>query len=222
MQAYIGVLFTTYRRTDTAIRTILGIRNHLKSGPELVWYLADDGSEEPHTAACWNALEGAVLASAHSERMSVGAGMNKGVSSLLRSTDLILTLEDDWELPQDFDISPYVDLLEREPSIGMVRLGGLPVGLDLRSVGYFGRHYLEVQKTTQYAFSGNPSLRHRRFFEAYGPYPVGLTPGETEIVYDAVIRAAPGPTIVWPVEIGGWGPFSHIGMQRYEEYAHEL
>ena len=115
------------------------------------------------------------------------------------------------------DIEPYVTLLETEESVGMIRLGHLPVGLDISSAGYNGRMYLHIQKTTQYAFSGNPHLKHTRFRGHYGDYPIGRNPGETEISYDHQIRTANGSSILWPLAIGDTYKFAHIGeVSSYE------
>ena len=95
---------------------------------------------------------------------------------------------------------------------GMVRLGGLPIDLDLWSTGIDGRMYLKVSKTVNYAFSGNPHLKHSRFLDAYGGYPTGKNPGDTEIAYDNQIRQKKnGPNIIWPLAIGDNPPFAHIG-----------
>jgi hypothetical protein len=121
---------------------------------------------------------------------------------------------DDWKLMRDLDIEPYVRMLHERPDVGMVRLGGLPVGLDLHSVGHGGIHYLNVLRSTSYQYSGNPSLRSVRFARAYGPYPEDKNPGDTEIAYDARVRSIEGPAIWWPVDLGGWSVWGHIGTQQ--------
>ena len=50
-------------------------------------------------------------------------------------------------------------------------------------------------------FTGHPSLRHQRYRDAYGDYPTGLRPGETELMYAYQYRMGVGPAIVWPAEM---------------------
>ena len=217
------IILQTYQRTAYALRTIQAAERHLKyKDGTLFWYIADDGSEPAHVAE----LERAILNTtgpdsqwgalgAHTEKLGYGASANKAWRAALERSAFSLWLEDDWELSRDLDLTPYVRLLAQHDDVGMVRLGHLAIDLDCRTVGYDGVHYLNILPTTNYQFSGNPSLRHRRFWEAFGEYPEGLNPGNTEIAYDAQIRNVGlntnAPRIVWPVDLGGWGVFAHIG-----------
>jgi hypothetical protein len=179
--------------------------------------VADDGSDPPHFFSVLAALEekGATVFGSHSEKLGAGKSWNRAVQQTLEHCDLQLSLEDDWELMADLDVRPFVKLLLEKPEVGMIRLGGLPVGLDLHSVGYDGIHYLRVEPTTSYQWSGNPSIRHRRFAEFYGPFPEGKSPGDTEVAYDHQVRKKPdGPEIWWPLQVGGYGVFAHIGQEQ--------
>ena len=220
----LGIVLTTYQRTDYAVATVRAIRKRLQFDGEIVWYLADDGSHPDHRAAVWRELDGACVLATHTARMGVGAGMNIGIERVLEVGNLFMTLEDDWELGRDLDITPYVDLLRTHGSIGMVRLGYLVAGSDVRTAGYDGRMYLEFLASTNYAYSGHPQIRHRRFWDAYGRYPEYFPPhlpGEVEIAFDAQVRQslAHGPSIVWPLELGDPGPFGHIGAVKSESLA---
>jgi len=207
----------TYQRTDYAVRTVNSVCDRLKY-PNLAWYVADDGSDPPHFFSILAALEqkDATVFGSHSEKLGPGPSWNRAVQQSLEYCDLVLWLEDDWELTQDLDITRYVKLLLDKPEVGMIRMGYLAVGLDLHSVGHDGVHYLRVQKSTQYAYSGNPSIRHRRYFEAYEGYPSGKNPGDCEIWHDAKMREKKdGPEIWWPVNLpnGGWSVWGHIGQE---------
>lgn len=106
--------------------------------------------------------------------------------------------------------------LRAREDLGMIRLGHLPIGLNLRSVGYEGRMYLDVQKNTQYAFSGNPHLKHSRMRQLSGEYPTGMKPGDTEVAYDWQVRTNGDAAIWWPLVIGDAPYFGHIGtIQSY-------
>lgn len=218
MASRVVVVLQTYARTGYAVRTIEGVGQHLHNAGGLAWYVCDDGSSDEHLAAVKDTLRKYAnripVIGGHSERLGYGAGANKAWHVAHDHADITLWLEDDWVLARDLDITPYVDLLNNDDSIGMVRLGHLPIGLHNTTVGHNGIHYLNMHFTMQYTFSGNPALRHRRFREWYGAYPEGLNPGNTEINYDEQVRANPGPSILWPVDIGGWGIFQHIGEEK--------
>lgn len=70
--------------------------------------------------------------------------------------------------------------------------------------------------TSFYAFTGHPSLRHARYREAYGDYPIGLGPGDTELAYAYQYRIGNGPLIVWPEDYPAGGLFDHIGEIKTE------
>lgn len=204
-------MLATFNRTEYALRTIAAIKANLKYVGEILYYLADGGSTDEHHRLCLDAL-GAW--DSHRVYQSPGANWNMAINKIFQETDFMLRLEDDFELQKELDITPYVTALKERQDWGIVRLGLLPVGLDLHSVGHNGIHYLRVLRSQQYAYSGNPLIMHKRFWDHYGEYQVDLSPGETEIAYDAKFRSRAGPEIAWPVDLGGWGVFGHIGERK--------
>lgn len=210
----IVVIFLTYARTEYAVRSIRAAIRYLR-GPEMRWYVADDGSEPAHLAAVTSELSGQLSAGWHSERMGYGASANKAWHIAHEFGDLSLFLEDDWELERELDLTPYAQLLECRPDIGMVRLGYLNLHMRGDVFGENGRLYWLLDRTADpYVFTGHPSLRHRRFREDYGAYPEGLNPGATELGYALQYRNGKGSEIVWPASMGEWGCFAHIGTQK--------
>ena len=213
----------TYQRTEYAIRTVVSFCKNLIY-PNLAWYLGDDGSHEGHVLAIMAALESheATVFGSHSHKMGPGPSWNEAIKNCLEQCDLILWIEDDWELQNPIDVTRYVKLLMDVSEVGMIRLGYMAVGLDLHSKGYDGTHYLKVEKSQPYAYSGNPSIRHKRYFDSYSWYPSapGINPGECEIWHDNKVRMEEGPEIWWPLDLPncGWGGgFGHIGqVQSYE------
>lgn len=211
----IAIILLTYQRTDYALATIRAAQG--LSHPEgFAWYVADDGSREEHHAAVLNELaaHGAQLIGEHNTKRSYGGGANVAWQVCDNYTDITLWLEDDWTLLRPLDLEQYVDLI-RNPAenVGMVRFGYLPVGMMATARGYKGEMFWQIDRVhMSYAFSGNPHLKGRKMREAYGEYPVGLTPGDTELGYDAKVHIPPtGPDIVYPVRNGEWGMFGHIG-----------
>ena len=103
-------------------------------------------------------------------------------------------------------------LLEEDERIGMVRLGRLSGGIKAETIGGADKVWWLLEKGSDtYVFSGNAALRHRRFFEAYGPYPSGLHPGQTELWYCGKFNETSGPAIVWPAWLNTEETFQHIG-----------
>jgi len=204
----LSVIFLTYARTEYALRTILGIRAHLIYDGDIQWIVADDGSHQDHVQAILKELPGAKWRS-----MRAGYGANANWAWSQAKSPITLWLEDDWELKRDLDIMPYTTLLNERDDVGMIRLGHMPINLDLSSHGHNGHMYLEVHKSKQYAFSGNPHLKHERML-SYGNYPEGLNPGDTEIHYDDQVRRHQGSSIYWPLLIGDNPFFAHIGQEK--------
>lgn len=222
----LSIVLTTYARTSYATRTIASVLENLiykdqkaNGNLEVAWFVVDDGSVQEHQNAIREALVGQRVEYFHSQRRGYGANVNDAWRRSWELSSVSLLLEDDWELRYAWDVTPYVRLLEYNTLVGMVRMGYLPVGLHLTSVGYEGRMYLQVEPDTQYYFSGNPHLKHRRFAEMYGWYPEGRNPGDTELGYDWQCRSKAlhqnnMPLIWWPLAIGDRNLFGHIGTEK--------
>ena len=205
-------MLATFNRTEYALRTIRAVKANLKYRGEILYYLADGGSTEEHHNACKN--EFGDLWNSHLVYQSPGANWNTAINKIFAETDFMLRLEDDFELRRELDITPYVIALKEKNDWGIIRLGHLPVGLDMYSMGHNGIHYLLCKRSTPYAYSGNPLLMHKRFWDHYGQYHIDISPGETEVEYDGRFRARCGPEILWPPDLSGWGIFSHIGERK--------
>jgi hypothetical protein len=217
----IVIVLQTWERTDVALRTIRAAREHLRY-PDLRWYVADDGSRPEHYQAVRQALAGAPLVGAHSERRGYGGNANAAWAAAAQVSKLSFWLEDDWELVQPLDLYPYAALLMETSEIGMVRLGVLNLDIRGRTWGHGGRVYWKLDREPHHegtpVFTGHPSLRHVRYREAYGPYPEGLRPGDTELAYAWQFRvgSADAPGIVWPGDLPADGVFGHIGQIKTE------
>lgn len=207
------VILLTSTRTQYAIATIEGLHKNLVYNGTWLWYVAADHSNKEHFDTVVKAVKDTMI-DCHNLQLGYGASVNLAVGKLGDTHPVTLLVEDDWLLSTPLDVTPYVKLLMEREDVGMVRLGHMPINLELESVGYNGHMYLDVKKTRQYAFSGNPHLKHKRFYEQYGLYPTGLNPGETEITYDGIIRGKGGSRIVWPLAIGDRFLFGHIGQER--------
>lgn len=216
------IVFQTYQRTAYALATIAAIKKYLDY--PVRWLVVDDGSgvsdtspaslvDTAHVDAVCKAI-GDDLLYIHSERIGYGALANIAWRESAKHDPITLWLEDDWILQDHFDPSHYIEFLQFEQHIGMVRLARIPIGLHSDIIGDGAEVYLRLKKGSGYYFSGNPSIRHVRFYDVYGNYPEGLQPGDTEVEYDRRIQGFAGPDIIFPVNVGTWGLFGHIGTEK--------
>lgn len=219
----LAIVMVTYKRTAEAIVTVSSVSKNLVYPKEKRgWYIADDGSPVEHVNTILAELkdnQGEHVLGYHNEKFLPGTffcgrGWNTALSKAHQYADIILWLEDDWRLERPLDVYPFVRMLLEREDVGIVRLGHLAVGSDVRIVGHNGVHYLYYLRSTGYAYSGNPLLRHRRYIEAYGTFKEDRNPGEIEVDYDSRYRASPGPNIWRPADIPGWGIFGHIGTDK--------
>lgn len=218
----IVIVFQTFERTDYAVQTIAAARKYLKY-PDLRWYIADDSRNTTHGQTVREALGGdRVIGGHHLPGASYGGNANAAWDAADRVGALAFFLEDDWELTAPLDLYPYAALLMERPEVGMVRLGVLNLDIHGRTWGHNGRLYWTLDHVPHIegtpVFTGHPSLRHRRYREAYGSYPEGLGPGDTELAYAWQYRigTADGPAIVWPADYPPMGFFGHIGEIKTE------
>lgn len=219
----IVIILQTFERTDVALRTIDAALKHLRYGGDLLWYVADDSRNAEHGEAIRDALHSTNLIGAHHlPGVTYGENSNAAIRAAEQVSDLLLFLEDDWELRETLDLYPYAALLMESPEIGMVRLGNLNLDIRGRTWAHNGLLYWKLDREPHIegtpVFTGHPSLRHRRYREAYGEYPVGLTPGDTELAYAYQFRlgSPDAPGIVWPADYPPMGYFGHIGEVKTE------
>lgn len=222
----IAILLLNYKRTDMALRTVRSTLKNLRYPKELTaWYLCDDGSPSEDFERVLNELQGQKILGYHNQRMRnpgqedtyfCGKGYNQGMGICYQNTDFVLFLENDWELETSFDILPYVRLLQEREDVGICSFRILSVGADIHTVGHGGLHYFQYLRTTQYAYSGNPHLRHARFVRHYGWFNEGVNPGGVELAQDDKYRldVAGGPWIWRPATIDPWGIWHHIGSDK--------
>jgi hypothetical protein len=213
----ITVILQTFKRTQNALDTIAAAQKNLHYQGEVYWYVADDGSPIEHVLAVEAA---AAPAGIHSARRGYGANANAAWDAVDHWSVLTLWLEDDWELRTPLDLTPHAYALMDSDELGMIRLGYID-GAKLEPPQTFaGRCYHTLPRewpdASFYAFTGHPSLRHARYRAAYGDYPVGLGPGDTELAYAYQYRIGSGPLIVWPEGYPEGGYFAHIGAIKTE------
>jgi len=213
------ILLVTFKRTECAIRTVNGLKEHLIY-PNLRWHVADDGSGEEHQNAIIEAIGEPGKMSLTDAAQTNGTGYNRniGLNAAWHHSPLVLHIEDDWELKYDYDLRAAVRVLTKHENVGMIRFGYLEYGHTAESVLLADLVWWDLKKSGHsHVFAGHPHLLHKRFHEAYGMYPEGLLPGATELGFCDQVNGKNGPRILYPI----WhfcGFFGHIGDIKAEAY----
>lgn len=221
----LAIVLFTYKRTQEALRTIRSTKEHLNYPKEhVVWYVADDGSDKEHHNAVLEEVQkdGGILIGEHNEKFredgsyNCGKGWNLGLGLCYQRTDFVLTLEDDWLMEAPLDTRRYIKLLQDRDEVGIVSFRILSIGADVHTVGWDGEIFLKYQRTTQYAYSGNPLFRHSRYTKYYGWYAEDRSPGLIELHQDDLYRldVRNGPEIWRPAGLDPWGGWHHIGSEK--------
>lgn len=161
------------------------------------------------------------------ETFFAGKSYNLGLGLCHQRSDYVLVLENDWELDEPLDLIPYMTLLRDNDKVGVVTFRILSTGADVHTIGYNGKMYLRYLRSTQYAFSGNPYIRHARFTTEYGWFAEDRNPGDMELHQDDMYRyresgdskfvprnEEDGPQIWRPADISVWGSWKHIGTDK--------
>lgn len=222
MSAKVAVCFLTYTpsmdhpRVQYAQQCLYALtRNlHYREG-ELLWHIADDGSPSEHVEKLKEIIirnTGAEPTISVTGHEGYGANMNHATQVLHPLVDIIMPLEEDWELVREFDISNLaLALTEGEAvygyseSISCIRLGYLGWTNDLGGylVQHAGQTFLrfneEFCKET-HVFAGHPRIETVAFEKRVGPWPEGLKAGYTEMEVCKMDAARSG--IAWPLDAG--------------------
>lgn len=217
----LAICLLTYKRTYEALTTLDSTIEHLKYPRENIgWYIGDDGSEKEHHDALLSTLQKneMYLIGHHNEKFrkdgfNCGHGWNRALGLAHQFSDFVLWLEDDWRMDADLDLTRYVRLLEERQEVGIVTFRILSTGADVHTVGWDGEIFLRYDRTTQYAYSGNPLLRHGRYVTYYGSFAEDRNPGLIELHQDDQYRldTKGGPEIWRPATLDMWGAWHHIG-----------
>ena len=224
----LAIALVTYERTEEALRTIRSTCENLGYPRELrAWFINDDGSRDGHVGQLTEALQGMgeMIGYLQTERMRregqegtyfAGMGWNKTLGLAHQFSDYVLWLEDDWVLDETLDLTRYVKLLQKREDVGAVSFRILSIETDVRTKGYDGEMFVQYLRTSQYAYSGNPILRHARFVKHYGWFHEERDPGNIELEYDDKYRLdeKDGPWIWRPLTISPWGAWKHVGTEK--------
>lgn len=221
----VTVIMTTYDkgqgiRTQVARKTLEGLFTNLRY-PELRWIVVDDDSPKhtEHISQIIAGHETAVKVLKTDNHAGVGNAKNIALKEAWKESPVVLLLEDDWYLPEPFDPLAHVQTLLDHSDIGMVRLGYIGGdGLEATLFGYnLFRNYWRLKRGSNvYVYSGQISLRHKRFYDIVGYHDEGISPGEEELAMCKRFNGTDNaPDILWPAEYAvllNSSPFKNIGF----------
>lgn len=124
----VNVVFLTHDRTEVARECLRCLIKNLKY-KKLRWIISDDMSHQGHVERLKQVLDECnvqdyVFLNTTEYGNGLGASMNNGLREAFCTSDLVLTVEDDWMLQKKLDISKMVKLI-RQNNVSMIRLGTL-------------------------------------------------------------------------------------------------
>ena len=154
-------------RGEYAKRTLASLDK--LSGDDFWLHIADDGSPQSFrddllAQAC--EMFGDNVSISNSEGKGYGASYNVSTQSTHQRGDLVLPLEDDWEVQRPFNLDPFTKLL-REDTYRCIRMGyiGFTDSLICRWEYHDGLHYLrfDPKSPEKHVFAGGPRLDTVKF-----------------------------------------------------------
>lgn len=239
MPTKVGVMFLTYTPTMEHPRVVYAqeclkrLCQNLKFiGGDLIWHIADDGSPPEHVTMLVEIVRrmtGQNPTISVTSHMGYGANYNQATQVLHPLVEMVMPVEEDWELVRDFDITDLVQALILSPHdfgdpdyIGCIRLGYL--GWTERVTGWLtqlaSQTFFRFDETSleNHVFAGHPRLETVEFEQRVGPWPEGLQAGYTEMEVGHRPEARIG--VAWPLDADINASqdycrlFAHIGEQQ--------
>jgi hypothetical protein len=217
----VTVILTTYdagdgSRTEIATQVICSLKENMVY-PNLKYIISDDGSPQKHRDTLQKELPEATMINV--ERRGIGVSKNTALKEAFKTGEIVLLMEDDWKLVESpFYLEPFVQMFLDYDDIGCIRFGFLGGNMIATYTDYGDfRTYWHLHKGSGfYVYSGQVSLRTKRFYDAVGYHAEGLTPGQEEEDMCKRFNATNNaPRILWPAMYAtllNKGPFVNIGM----------
>ena|SRR3990167_5359228 len=214
------VLLLTYKRTEYAILTLQSlIKNFNYSG---FWgiHIADDGSDVGHINQLMEIVNEHEKFSGftNAQRGGYGKSYNLALQNVHTWADIILPLEDDWELARPLSSDPLVTALQ-EDQFGCIRMGYLGWTQELRGkiIRAAGQQFLllDPDSPEPHVWAGHPRLETKEWQRSVGPWPEGdYDPGTTEFMVAHRQEARQG--VVWPLDLqrACGDLWAHVGAEQ--------
>lgn len=146
-------------------------------------HIADDGSDIVHLDSLMETCQKFHPTLSVQQRHGVGASLNTGFRKAFEKSDFVLYAVDDWKLNYECDLTPWINLLDEDESIGCIRLG--PPHPDLTGMIQHdnNRWYIRLDRH-HFAFSFRPTLFHRRMIDKYGRFDEDVNSYDAEQMYN--------------------------------------
>lgn len=222
----VAIVLLTFNRLEYAEKTLSSVLRyiHLSEHHELGVHIADDGSSQEYRdrlvslAATYPRVVRVTVS--NSQRRGYGGNYNESTMYSHSWADMVLPLEDDWELQHQFSLDPMIDALN-SGEFGCIRMGYVGWTQQLRCEFRFVANHrwllFDPFCPEPHVFSGHPRLETVEFQRRLGLWPEHLTAGATEFTVAHRPEARHG--IAWPVDfIHPRGDvFCHIGSVKAED-----
>lgn len=193
---------------------------NLKATEEFWLHIADDGSTQEYRDDLFELGHYHYdnnVSMTNSERTGYGGNYNIATQLVHQISDLILPLEDDWELVRELNLDPIAKVL-RAGTFGCVRMGYVGMTQELRGrfVSAEGMMWLELDPDSpeRHVFAGGPRLERVDWERAVGPWIEREDQGHTEL--NVADRPAARFGVAWPVDLifPRGDAFAHIGGEK--------
>lgn len=217
----LAIVLLTYNRWDCAEKTLRSALDNISYSGKLSVHIADDGTGHDYRMALkelaggYDKVQGVSVSD--SERGGYGKNYNLAMQTVHQFAELVLPLEDDWELLRPLDLDPLALVLDDE-RVGCVRMGYLGATQSLRGEMLIIQSHLwflmDWDSAERHIFAGHPRLETVEWERQVGPWPEGLDPNMTEFnvsAFEAARQKVVWPTWLLPTE---GNLFVHIGTER--------
>lgn len=225
----IAIAFLTYSpdighpRSDYAQRALESTLALTDPGlHSLHLHIADDGSDPRHIEALLSIARdhGCEPTVSQGERGGYGRSYNLASQALHDSFDLILPLEDDWQMLRPLLLEPLANAIEQSGGeIQSIRLGYMGFTREMRGklTHHAGQTFLLLDPASEepHVFAGGPRLETVQYQRDVGPWPEGLSAGNVE--WEVTHRWPARNGVAWPLDLcipASQAPgavFGHIG-----------
>lgn len=215
-------------RAEYAKKTLTSTLSYVDPGDNILHvHIADDGSDPKHIDSLVEICReyGYEPTITNAERGGYGKSYNLMCQAVHSNSDLIMPLEDDWELTRPLKLEYLAKALDENPDIRSIRLGYLGITQPLVGTVAFrsGMTYLLLDPNSPepHVFCGHPRLETVEYQRDVGAWPEGKRAGETE--WEVTHRWPARIGVAWPLDIGlpasqDWGAiYAHIGSVSYNE-----
>jgi len=215
---HVCVMLLTYDRYEYAELTLKSALENIRYGGPLSVHIADDGSPDGYVPALIELAKGigiAQVSSTNSNHRGYGANYNAATQVVHGFADVVLPLEDDWQLTRALELERYIPALD---VFGCIRMGYLgftqPLHGELKHVADATWLKLWERSYEPHVWTGHPRLETVDWERAVGPWPELLEPGATEFYVSKKEAARVG--VAWPMSYitPEGNMFAHIGSTK--------